>query len=138
MSRKLQLKTNPHSTGSAIYDNSIFETGRINLNGDLNGVGIYIGSTQVLDGDLSGITTTSGALLVNGGVFIEDHLYVKSGITTNGDIQIGSTNSETQTITMGPLNDKSWRMRKIGETIQWEKFNENSSEWDLMIRFSEC
>lgn len=140
----LQLKTKPYSSSSAIYDNSVFQTGRINLQGDQNGsgVGIFIESTLPLSvtGDLTqGVTYNSASLLVNGGVFIEDYLYVNSGITTNGDIQIGVTNSDTQTLTMGlPVDNKAWRMRKVDETIRWEKFNISSGEWDLMIRFSEC
>jgi len=137
---KLQLKTKPHSSATAIYDNSVFTTGRVNFQGDDNGIGVFIGTSQALTGDFTqGITYTTGALLVNGGVFIDNYLYVESGITTNGDIQIGATGSETQTLTMGaPIDDKAWRMRKVDETIRWEKFNTTLDEWELMIRFSEC
>lgn len=139
---KLQLKTKPHSSATAIYDNSVFETGRITLNGDSNGIGIFIGSSQSLGitGDFTqGITYNTASLMVNGGAFIDEHLYVNSGISTNGDIQIGMSGSDTQTLTMGlPLDDKAWRMRKVDETIRWEKFDTTSGQWDLMIRFSEC
>lgn len=137
---RLQLKSKPHSSATAIYDDSTFETGRINLNGDVDGVGIFIGSTQSLIGDLTeGITTSGGALLVNGGVLIDDHLYVEAGISTNGDVQIGMTGSDSQTLTLGlPIDDKAWRMVKLDETIRWEKFNSITQQWDLMIRFSEC
>lgn len=139
---KLQLKKPPYSSASGIYNDSVFETGRIKLNGDLNGIGIFIGSTQALthENDLTtGVTNNNASLLVAGGVLIEDHLYVDAGITTNGDIQIGMTGSEEQILTMGmPIDDKAWRMRKLDETIRWEKFNTISGEWDLMIRFSEC
>ena len=136
----LQLKRKPHSTASGIYDNSVFQTGRINLQGDNAGVGIFIGSTQALDGDLTlGVTYINASLLVAGGVYIEDHLYVEQGITTNGTLQLGITNSDEQIISMGlPVDDKAWRMRKLDETIRWEKYNTSSMEWDLMIRFSEC
>lgn len=138
----LQLKKPPYSSASGIYDDSVFQTGRINLKGDLDGVGIFIGSTQSLTiyNDLRlGVTYNDAALLVAGGVLIDDHLYVESGITTNGNIQVGMTGSNEQVLTFGPpVDDKAWRMKKLDETIRWEKFNSTSGEWDLMIRFSEC
>ncbi len=138
----LQLKKAPFSSASAIYDDSVFQTGRINLKGDLDGVGIFIGSTQSLthENDLTlGVTYNDAALLVAGGVLIDDHLYVESGITTNGNIQVGMTGSDEQLITLGmPIDNNAWRMRKLDDTIRWEKFNTTSGEWDLMIRFSEC
>ena len=131
----LQLKTKPYSSSTGIYDNSVFQTGRITLNGDSNGVGIIIGTSQPLslDGDFTqGITYNTGAL-------IEDHLYVDAGISTNGDVQIGMTGSEEQIVTLGlPFDDKAWRMRKLDETIRWEKYDTTSQQWELMIRFSEC
>ena len=139
---KLQLKRKPHSTASGIYDNSVFQTGRINLQGDGDGIGIFIGSTQALthENDLrTGITYNDAALLVNGGVLFGDDLYVEEGITTNGNLQIGMSGSAEQIVSLGlPVNDMAWRMRKLDETIRWEKFNMSSGEWDLMIRFSEC
>lgn len=136
----LQLKTKPYSSATGIYDNSTFTTGRINLQGDNLGTGIFINSTEPLSGDYTlGVTYASGALLVDGGVFIEDKLYVESGITTNGDIQIGITGSNIQTLTMGlPFDDKTWRMRKVDETIRWEKYDSLTQSWELMIRFSKC
>ena len=137
---KLQLKTKPHSSATAIYDNSVFQTGRINLNGDNNGIGIFIGTSQALSGDLTlGATYINAGLIVNGGAFIGEDLFVESDISTQGDIQIGLTGSDEQILSLGlPNDDKAWRMRKLDETIRWEKFNATSSEWELMVRFSEC
>ncbi len=139
MTPVLQLKKNPYSSASGIYDNSIFETGRIILNGVNNGIGLFIGSTQTLthENNLTlGVSYNSASLMVAGDVLIDKYLYVESGITTNGDIQIGMTGSTEQNLTLGL--DNPWRMKKINDTIRWEKFNSLSQEWDLMIRFSEC
>ena len=123
---KLQLKTKPHSSATAIYDNSTFETGRININGDLDGIGIFIGSTQSISGDISlGITYIDASLVVSGGAFFNDNLYVESGITSNEQVQLG-------------IDDDAWRMRKVNDTIRWEKYNTTLNDWELMIRFSEC
>ena len=123
---QLQLKTKPHSSATAIYDNSTFETGRININGDLDGIGIFIGSTQSISGDISlGITYIDASLVVSGGAFFNDNLYVESGITSNEQVQLG-------------IDDDAWRMRKVNDTIRWEKYNTTLNDWELMIRFSEC
>lgn len=137
----LQLKTKPFSSASGIYSNSVFETGSITLHGNTNGIGIFIDSGQDVIGDLvSGITyITHGALIVKGGVYMNNELYVNSDLTTNGNIQIGATFNTEQTLTMGITNtNDSWRMKKIDNTIRWEKFNTDINDWELMIRFSEC
>jgi hypothetical protein len=139
---RLQLKTKPHSSATGIYDNSVFETGRITLNGDPNGIGIFIGSTEALSITgvyTEGVTYNTAALMVAGGAMIDDHLYVDAGISTNGDIQIGMTGSEEQILSLGlPFDDKAWRMYKLDETIRWEKYDTASQQWELMIRFSKC
>ena len=139
---RLQLKTKPHSSATAIYDNSVFETGMIRFNGDSNGVGIIVGTSEPLSITgiyTEGITYNTAALLVNGGAFIDDHLYVDAGISTNGNIQIGMTGSNEQILSLGlPFDDKAWRMYKLDETIRWEKYDTTSQQWELMIRFSKC
>lgn len=137
MSSRLQLKAKPHSSSTAIYHDSVFETGQITLHGNGSGNGIFIDTSQDLIVNLSnGITSSSGGLLVNGGVLIDNELYVDNDITTNGNIQIGTGTSE-QILTMGTSGD-AWRMKKINETIRWEKYNSGLGIWELMIRFSEC
>ena len=70
----LQLKTKPYSSSTGIYDNSVFETGRITLNGDGNGIGIFIDSNLSLthENDLTlGVTYNNTALLVSQYFFID-------------------------------------------------------------------
>ena len=149
-----QLMVGPHDTSSLILSDSIFESAQITLSGP--NVALDITSTdpcsiQSLGGlklsgnahilstdDVSIINGITGALVVDGGVYIEKKLYVDDDICLSGNLQVGITSQVSSSLFIGAENDiDSWKFSRVNGGLYVYKYNSNSEEYVLYMKLED-
>ena len=122
-----QLIVGPYDSSSLIFSDSSFESAKITLNDGLIITGTDPDSINTLGGilaagpvhvsssiDVSFDGGITGALVVDGGVYIEEKLFVNDSICLTGDLEVGTTGGESSSsIYLGAKDDPdSWKFTR--------------------------
>jgi hypothetical protein len=148
-----QLIVGPHNSSSLIFSDSIFESAQITLLG-VSGIALDIksGSIQSLGGmELAGnakilsvndVSLTGGitaALVVDGGVYIDKHLYVNNNISLAGDLEVGITGELSSSMYIGAQNDiNSWKFTRVDGGLYVYKWTGASYQLYMKLEDSVC
>lgn len=145
-----QLIVGPHDPSSLILSDSSFEAATITLNNSLIVTGTDPDSINTLGGVLiagdSRITSSSdlslsngitGALVIDGGVYIEKKLYVNDSICLTGNLEVGTTGGESNSsVYLGAKDDPdSWKI--IRESGILNVYKHISGNYALLMSLSE-
>jgi hypothetical protein len=138
-----QLYVGAHNPASLIFSTSVFETAQITLNGvsgialniaetsdtaltnqggiDMQG-NMHIHSTQELGIPLS----TTGSLITEGSVHINQELFVNDTVIANNDVLLGIT---------GDTN--SWKVQHVNDVLYIFKYSTVESDYELFMTLEE-